>query len=327
LLLFGYFALISVVRRNLDIDGCVFSLVLNKNFVNKELKTFDLIFPKKNFPSWVIWFFLLFVIKLTNSDCHTCYSNLVDCVFEDDCGYRGETSVRNVALWIKKNCDNPVLPTCAPCSLPERTTPCPLLELSTSCPTCVEANCPSNESVQVCPTLTCDRCPVLLACPEETTRQEQQIQEVEECPICLPCSVSESTSECQQLIDQVVGVKNNCVKDLKSCNNSLFEKIDEIEDLSKVSNELTTCLTGYASCQASIPVGAFQSLLVNFTWSNVTDHLRLDLSESQNATIKAKKKLGACLEDITKRSEECGNNTVKLETLVFSLSEDNRYVC
>ena len=257
---------------------------------------------------------------MTNSDCHTCYSNLVDCVFEDDCGYRGETSIRNLALWIKRNCENPVTLTCAPCPQPVRTTPCPLLVPSTPapCPICVDVGC----ECEICSALPCDTCPEVTECPEPTPT----------CPTCLtptepcPASVIGSTTDCQRLIDQVVEVKNNWVKDFKRCNYSLFEKKSQVEDLSDVSFKLNACLTGYSSCNSSLDAGSFQSLLVNFTWANKTDHLELDLSECQNATEEARAKFEGCVNDAADQAEGCVNNTVRLENLVFSHSEDARFV-
>ena len=270
---------------------------------------------------------------MTNSDCHTCYSNLVDCVFEDDCGYRGETSIRNLALWIKWNCEAPVIPTCAPCAQPVRVTPCPLLELSTPKPlVCVETEiveCP------ICDAVSCDICTELLDCPDKLPCPDQQVQLIEtpkDCPVCPSSVVSSSAitnepgSDCQRLLDQVVETKNTWISDFKICNNSLHEKNDEAKDLLDVSAKLSTCITGYSSCKASIASGAFQSILVNFTWSNETDHLRLDLSDCQSVLGKTTGKLDSCVNEAAEQDKECSRNIAKQENLVFSHSEDVRFV-
>jgi hypothetical protein len=83
---------------------------------------------------------------------------------------------------------------------------------------------------------------------------------------------------------------------------------------------LADCEKGYKGCNGSIAAQSFRELLVNFTWVNETNHLRLDLEDCMEKLEKNTKALAKMGEE----KEEIKTRVVTVEGSVFLLESDNR---
>jgi len=225
---------------------------------------------------------LSIVIRLCDTDCHTCYTQFVDCVYEDECGYSGkETSVRNLASWLQKNC---VATMVTACECPTREgVPTSVVEWGTT--TCPDVTCPDAE------------------CPEHTA---------ENCVI--------HTSRCQALLEAASKDVAKLRSGYKTCNRSLEDVEKKISKVTDLERKVSTCEKGYKECNSSIAAQSFRELLVNFTWSGETEHLRFDLGDCV-------KDLEKKIEAFKKKEEEMDaikTRVVTVEGSVFGLETDNR---
>jgi hypothetical protein len=83
---------------------------------------------------------------------------------------------------------------------------------------------------------------------------------------------------------------------------------------------LADCEKGYKGCNGSIAAQSFRELLVNFTWVNETNHLRLDLEDCMEKLEKNTKALAKMGEE----KEEIKTRVITVEGSVFLLESDNR---
>jgi hypothetical protein len=250
---------------------------------------------------------LSIVVRLCDTDCHTCYTQFVDCVYEDECGYSGkETSVRNLASWLQKNCVATIRELRArPCSTATAPVTCPVVE---PCGEVTACECPTREGVPTsvvewgtttCPDVTCPDA----ECPEHTA---------ENCVI--------HTSRCQALLEAASKDVAKLRSGYKTCNRSLEDVEKKISKVTDLERKVSTCEKGYKECNSSIAAQSFRELLVNFTWSNETEHLRFDLGDCV-------KDLEKKIEAFKKKEEEMDaikTRVVTVEGSVFGLETDNR---
>ncbi len=83
---------------------------------------------------------------------------------------------------------------------------------------------------------------------------------------------------------------------------------------------MADCEKGYKGCNGSIAAQSFRELLVNFTWVNETNHLRLDLEDCMEKLEKNTKALAKMGEE----KEEIKTRVITVEGSVFLLESDNR---
>jgi hypothetical protein len=269
------------------------------------------------------------------SDCYSCYANFVDCVYEDDCGYRGETSVRNVASWIKSVClPRPVCPPCVPVT-------CPPCEEPESCP---EA---TTVPMDICSCPPCEVQPVTLT--TVTTPGPCEPCQVEEAPTsCPPCQGADldlpsrfepralvcppptaltcrSFMEgCGNLLKSTTVSRNDCLSGYRKCNETLEDERKKVLRMTPLQQQLTSCLTGYGNCNASLANQSFKELLVNYTWSNETDHLRADLQDCQKLRIEETGRANTCERVLLDVRKNYSLDVTRLEGKIFIHETNNR---
>ncbi len=95
-------------------------------------------------------------------------------------------------------------------------------------------------------------------------------------------------------------------------------RLQKTATLPSVTQAAEDCRQGYAGCNNTLADQAFRELTVNFTWSNETRHLRIDLDNVKEDLRKCRRANETLVTNHQKDKEDWDSDN-------YSLQNDNRF--
>jgi hypothetical protein len=124
----------------------------------------------------------------------------------------------------------------------------------------------------------------------------------------------------------VVGVRDSKIKEFGSCNSSLYEEKQKSGKVPTLTKVLTECETGYGGCNDTLATLMFKELAINFTWSNETNHLRIDLEDIKEDLSKCRIANETLTRQLQTEKENWKGTKSGLDSRIYALQTDNGLV-